>query len=313
MKKCLTYFGAIAVVGAILCSCLHLRKVYIPEEVGINSEFEVRLVVDMRNPYNEAVFEDHDCKGYVGIHLPEGWEVDLESARYQFVGLDKADDSEGTLEFDEIYTQACYDYGEDFSKYRDPETGEVIVDKYTWTGLMTEKGTNKLLSSILMDSVIVTFKVKTNDAYLGKTLPVYVVINENGTDDGVKPEDIMFNKQSAAFECPSSEDGDPNSTEFSEEIVYVKVVEKTNSLEKVTDKQKAFTALPLPTGQLLITLADYASIGANAYVFDIQGKAVASQVLNQPVNTLDVNLSKGIYYVAVEKDGVRSSEAVVVK
>ncbi|MDD4992854.1 MAG: T9SS type A sorting domain-containing protein [Paludibacter sp.] len=301
-KKVLFRFGMIAVVSAVLFSCLHLRNVYYPQTVKTNSTFEVKMVADMNNPLDGTPIE-RNAYGFVGVLLPVGWTIDQQSVVYEYKGKDDTYHNlnvMGSLTFNQEMTDYCVGL--------DPEQWG---DQYYWQGFRTD---NRLHSGN-MDSVVIKFNVKTNN--LVGDYQMLVGIQETSYDkvDGAEPgasgNTLLDNKGDGPF----YKTGSPSSDEFSKEYLTIKVQQSTGTeiVNYSSKDMENYTVSTLGNGKLRINLLNDLKVGAISVVYDMNGKQVATQKLTKMENILDATLKSGAYFVAVQKDGIRSSKRVLVK
>lgn len=299
-KKVLFRFGMIAVVSAVLFSCLHLRNVYYPQTVKTNSTFEVKMVADMNNPLDGGVTERNGY-GFVGVLLPVGWTIDQQSVVYEYKGKDDTYSNlnvTGSLPFSQEMTDYCVGL--------DPEQWG---DQYYWQGFRTD---NRLHSGN-MDSVVIKFNVKTNN--LVGDYQMLVGVQETsydkvaGAEPGTPGNTLLDNKGDGPFYKTN------NSDEFSKEYLTIKVQQSTGvEIVNYSSKDKEnYTVSTLGNGKLRINLLNDLKVGATSVVYDMNGRQVATQKLTKMENVLDATLKSGAYFVAVQKDGIRSSKRVLVK
>lgn len=98
---------------------------------------------------------------------------------------------------------------------------------------------------------------------------------------------------------------------YSKEYLEITVKQGDGSGLEYSKKDKEnYTLVPLGDGKLSVVLKDEEKKGATAIVYDKNGRQLASRELTQIENTLDVRLEADVYFVAVQKDGVRSSKKV---
>ncbi|MDR1120158.1 MAG: T9SS type A sorting domain-containing protein [Dysgonamonadaceae bacterium] len=311
---------ALVAMSLTLFSCLWIRSVTIPETAEANSSFDVRMVLDMKYPFNSAD-NSNICFGYVGVQLPVGWTIEADELVFEYYPneANKAAGGvyyEGTFEADEAYTEIC-------------ESNNPVeeVSGYYWAGFSTPD-----LISDKMDSVVVKIKVHTDNQTGEKYLTL--IAQENGTikdADGndIKPATLDDNKP-AARECskniddPSGaldDDGNPVQITIydnSEGCIFyseaINVIPNNGNGIKTTNKDdKSYKVLSLGNGQVRIDLQNNRKLGATATVYNTRGQIVATQVLNSTENVLSANLDRGVYSVAVQQDGVRSYKKVMVK
>ncbi len=307
MRKIINYFiknkkrfvkaGTFTALTLAFISCLHLRAVYFPEVVEPNSTFEVKLVADMKNPLNESV-GDHTPYGFVGVLLPVGWTIDDENISYEYISKDNISDTSGKMFFSEEMTEHCNKLGGSAAL----DIDENWEDNYYWLGFKTDK----VLDSNKLDSVVVVLNVTTNDI-LGD-YKMLIGIQETSYEDG---ETLNANKSNLFFEDQVGSD------EYSKKLLNIKVKEGddpgTNTSVNSKEYENTYTVSSLGDGRLFISLQNEPAQGAAAIIYDINGRQVATQGLSAMENILDVKLSQGIYFVAVQKDGIRSSKKVSVK
>ncbi|MEA4983132.1 MAG: T9SS type A sorting domain-containing protein [Paludibacter sp.] len=313
MKKNLTHFavskkmaltvGTFVVLAVVLFSCIHLRAVYYPETVQVNSTFEVKMVADMNNPLDGQITERFGY-GFVGVLLPVGWTIDTTSVAYDYRGKDN--------EFDNQHVTGELFFNEEMTAYCITLDNEAWGDEYYWQGFRTD---NRLHSNN-MDSVVIRFNVTTNNQ-VGDYM-MLVGIQESSYDkDGTTkiPGDpgntLMDNKPDGPF----YKTGNPSSDEFSKEYLTIKVEQGTGTGGiKYSEKDKEnYTVSSLGNGKLRVNLLNELKVGATCIVYDINGRQTATQELTQMENTLDITLRQGTYFVALQKDGIRSSKKVLVK
>ncbi len=318
-EKLFAKIGIFAVLTLAFISCLHLRAVYFPEVVETNSTFEVKLVADMKNPLDDSGIERFGY-GFVGVLLPVGWTIDNDDITYDYRGLDDEYDNEhvtGKMFFSEEMTEHCIEMDED-----------LYGDTYYWQGFRTD---NRLHSGN-MDSIVVVLKVTTNDVIGDYTM--IVGIQETSYDQKEKDEDGNVIKDEDGNEIPIPEGapgntlrdnkpndlffkaGDPGSDQFCKSYLEIQVVEgdKPDGILEYSKKdQNTYTVSSLGDGRLLVNLLDELKTGATAIIYNINGQEIATQELPAMENILDVKLSQGVYFVAVQKDGVRSSKKVLVR
>lgn len=302
-KKLVLTAGVIFTLAVVLFSCIHLRAVYYPEVVETNSTFEVKLVADMNNPLDGGITERFGY-GFVGVLLPVGWTIDTTSVEYDYRGKDNTFDNEhvtGSMLFNQEMTDYCITLD-----------NEQWGDEFYWQGFRTD---NRLHSEN-MDSIVITFNVTTNNQ-VGDYM-MLVGIQESSYDkDGTTkiPGDpgntLMDNKPDGPF----YKTGDPSSDEFSKEYLSIKVEQGTgtNNVEYSKKDKENYTVASLGNGKLMVSLLNESKIGATCIVYDINGRQVASQQLSEMKSVLDVKLQQGTCFVALEKDGIRSSKKVLVK
>jgi len=302
-KKMFLRFGIIAAVTVVLFSCLHLRSVYYPQNVKTNSTFEVKMVADMNNPLDGGLTERNGY-GFVGVLLPVGWTIDPLSVVYEYTGTDNTYENQlvtGTLPFSQEMTDYCVALDQE-------QWGE----EYYWQGFRTD---NRLHSGN-MDSVVIRFNVKTNN--LIGDYQMLVGIQETsydkvtGAEPGTVGNTLMDNKPNGPF----YKLGTPETDEYNKEYLAIKVEQGSTGLNDFkyskTDKEN-YTVSSLGNGKLLVSLQNDLKLGATTVVYDINGRQVATQKLSKMENILDVTLKSGAYFVAVQKDGVRSSKKVLVR
>ncbi|GHT72758.1 hypothetical protein AGMMS50262_02460 [Bacteroidia bacterium] len=293
------------VIPVILFSCLHLRAVYYPEVVKTNSTFEVVMVADMKNPLDGGNTERFGY-GFAGVLLPVGWTIDEESVTYEYTGIDPNKDygaepqkANGKLLFSQEMTDYCIEL--------DPEKwGE----EYYWQGFRTEGR----LHSENMDSIVIKFNVTTNDQ-VGEYL-MLVGIQETSYDKdesipaGEPGNTLMDNKGDGPFyKC-----GDPGSDEFSRDYLMITVEQENGIGVKYSEKDKEnYAVSSAGNGQVLVRLQNEAKKGAVSVIYDMNGRQVASQQLTQMDNVLNTTLKPGVYFISIQKDGVRSTQKVLVK
>ena len=299
-KKWFMRVGMLIAIPAVVFSCIHLRAVYYPEVVQTNSTFEVVMVADMRNPLDEGVTERHGY-GFIGVLLPVGWTIDSESVTYDYTGLDNRFDNEfvtGNMLFNEEMTEYCIAL--------DPEQWG---DEYYWQGFRTDDR----LHSENMDSIVIKFNVTTNDL-VGDYLMLVGVqetsYDKDGFEQGVSApgNTLMDNKPEGPFYRINDSD------EFSKEYLSITVEEgEGNGIKKSKKDKENYVVSSLGNGQISVRLQSESKKGATSIIYDMNGQQVASQQLTQIDNVLDVTLKTGIYFVAIQKDGVRSTQKVLVK
>lgn len=303
-KKVLFRFGIVAVFAVVLFSCLHLRVVYYPEVVQTNSTFEVKMVADMNNPLDGGITERNGY-GFVGVLLPVGWTIDQQSVVYEYTGKDNTYDNQyvtGSLLFSQEMT--------DYSIALDPEQWG---DEYYWQGFRTD---NRLHSENL-DSVVIRFNVRTNDQVGDYQMLVGIQETSYDKDGTTKvPGDpgntLMDNKGDGPF----YKTGSPASDEYTKEYLTIKVEQGatgTGGIKYSKEDKENYTVSSLGNGKLRINLQNELKVGATTVVYDINGRQVATQKLTKMENILDATLKHGTYFVAVQKDGIRSSKRVLVR
>jgi hypothetical protein len=295
--------------------------VTIPETAEANSSFDVRMVLDMKYPFNSAE-NNNKCYGYVGVQLPTGWTIDADELVFEYYPneANKALGGvyyEGTFGADEAYTAIC-------ENTLDENSG------YSWLGFSTPD-----VISDKMDSVVVKIKVHTDEQIGEKYLTLAVQENGYAQDAegkdivGQKPETLDNNKPGAR-ECskniddPSGaldDDGNPKQISISDNsegcIFYSEAINVTpnsgNGIKTTNKDDKSYKVLSVGNGQLRVDLQDNRKLGATATVYNTRGQIVATQVLNSTENVISSNLDRGVYSVAVQQDGVRSYKKVIVK
>jgi len=302
-KKMLLRLGIVVISTVVLFSCLHLRAVYYPQTVTTNSTFEVKMVADMKNPLDGGLTERNGY-GFVGVLLPVGWTIDPLSVVYEYTGTDNTYENllvTGTLPFSQEMTDYCVALDQE-------QWGE----EYYWQGFRTD---NRLHSGN-MDSVVIRFNVKTNN--LIGDYQMLVGIQETsydkvtGAEPGATGNTLMDNKPNGPF----YKLGTPETDEYNKEYLAIKVQQGTTGINDFkyskTDKEN-YTVSSLGNGKLLVSLQNDLKVGATTVVYDVNGRQVATQKLTKMQNILDVTLKSGAYFVAVQKDGVRSSKKVLVR
>jgi hypothetical protein len=294
-KKVLFRFGIVAVAAGILFSCIHLRAVYYPSEVIANSTFDVTMVVDMKNPLDGGTSSD-SAYGFVGALIPVGWTIDPHSFSYEnkIVG---ADSQIGTFNFDQDMTSYC-----------------IQLDKEQWGGDYYWQGFRTIhkVTSENMDSITIHFKVKTNNVAGDYQMLVGIQqtpYDKNKTiEPGLPGNALIDNDPNGPFYQISNKDSE------TKEYLSIKVVPSSGtSLKYVKSDNENYTVSSLNNGKLLVNLLDESKVGAASIVYDMNGKQVATQKLSNMKNVLDATLKPGLYFVAVHKDGIRSSKKVLVK
>lgn len=312
-KKWFLGMGMALIIPMVLFSCLHLRTVYYPEVVKTNETFEVKMVADMRNSL-DGTNTDRNGYGFVGVLLPVGWTIDEESIVYDYTGLGVAgiEAPAGPL------NGAPYDYetktgklllNQEMTDYCIELDPENWGEEYYWQGFRTDER----LRSGNMDSIVIRFNVKVNDQVGDYQMLVGIQecsYDKDGKVEGDAGNTLMDNKGDGPF----YKTGTPSSDEYSKEYLSIKVEQGTGSNFIYSQKDKEnYTITPIGNGKLRVNLQNELKKGATAIVYDMNGKQISSQQLTQMENTLDAILNPGVYFVAVQKDGVRSSKKVVVK
>jgi hypothetical protein len=280
--------GALVCLSFTLFSCLWIRSGYCPETAETNSTFEIRLVLDDRYPL-DARNSTYNVYGFVGVQLPVGWTVDAEELVFEYYpNAEKGGEYyEGDLEVDEPYTLVC-------------ENTMDGIDDYYWVGFSTLDS----ISEEKMDSIVVRIPVHTDDQVGAKFLTC--IVNENGSGDNAK---IPLDNGKIAVRQQGSDNGE-GCTFYAE--IDVREGEG-NGIQTLTQADDSYQVLTLGDGRLRIDLSDSRKIGATATVYNMRGQMVAIQTLSGTENTLSAVLDRGVYSVAVQKDGVRSYKKVLVK
>ena len=305
MKKILTRFensknvlfklGIVAVAAVVLFSCIHLRAVYYPSEVVADSTFDVMMVADMNNPLDGGTSSDSSW-AFVGALIPVGWTIDPQSLSYvnKIVG---ADDQIGILDFDQDMTNYCIQLDK-----------EQWGSDYYWQGFRTIHK----VSAQNMDSVTIHFKVKTNNVAGDFQMLVGIQQTQYDKNKTITPGQpgnaLIDNDPNGPFYQVKSTDSE------TKQYMSIKVLPKSGtSLSNVKSVKDNYTVSSLGNGKLLVSLQNDIKLGATTVVYDINGRQVATQKLTKMENILDITLKSGAYFVAVQKDGVRSCKKVLVK
>jgi hypothetical protein len=304
---------AIALLSMTVVSCVRFFRVDCPEVVETNSTFEVRLVID---DGLEGGHQHYNSWGYLAVQLPVGWTINADELEYEFFPLQNRTDGDGHKDID-YYVGKFED---------DPKYVEMCVqDTYTepdcyWLGFSTLQKVSEC-----MDSIVVKVKIHT-DNQVGEEKFLQIVFQENGDAWGelpkeeildVKPE-YPYNRNLDGYVTGpkpiAREEGGDNGNNASF-YAYVKAIQNPNGIEgvSVADKDGSFQLLSPERGQLQVNLSDSRKIGATAMVYDMKGQMVATQTLTRTDNVISTSLPKGVYAVAVQKDGVRSIKKTVVK
>jgi len=300
-KKLFQRLAVVAGVSVVLLSCVHLRSVYYPDVVKTNSTFEVKMVADMNNPLDGGITERFGY-GFVGVLLPVGWTIVKESVAYEYTGKDN--------EFNNQHLTGSLLFNQEMTDYCLALDAELWGDQYYWQGFRSD---NRLHSNNL-DSMVIHFNVTTNNQ-IGD-YQMLVGIQECSYDkDSVtikpgQPGNTLFdNKGDGPFYKANSSD------EFSKEYMTIKVEQGTGTATlKYSESDKDnYTVSSMGNGKLSVNLLNELKVGATTVVYDMNGKQLATQKLTKMENTLDITLKQGAYFVAVQKDGVRSSKKVLVK
>jgi len=302
-KKLLLRVGIVVISTVVLFSCLHLRTVYYPKTVKTNSTFEVKMVADMKNPLDEGITERNGY-GFVGVLLPVGWTIDQQSVVYEYIGKDN--------KYENLHLTGSLPFSQEMTDYCITLDQEQWGEEYYWQGFRTD---NRLHSEN-MDSVVIRFNVTTNN--LIGDYSMLVGIQETsydkvtGAEPGTPGNTLLDNKA----EGPFYRAGDPATDEYNKEYLTIKVeqgITGTNDLKYSKDDKENYTLSSLGNGKLLVSLQNILKVGATTVVYDINGRQVATQILTKKENVLDVTLKSGAYFVAVQKDGIRSSKKVIVR
>ena len=299
-KKHLLRVGLFVTTIAVFFSCLHLRAVYYPEEVETNSTFEVTMIIDMDNPLSGGPTPDsRNAYGFVGVLLPVGWTIDEESMVYEYIAANEESvSSTGVLLFNEEMTNYCID-----TDY------ELWGDEYYWQGFRADER----LKDRGMDHVVVRFNVMTDDQVGSYSMLVGVQETSYDKGDNIPGSEgntLVDNKgaegDGAFYRCEGSD-------EYSKEYLNITVVQGATGVEYSKEDKENYNVVALGNGQILVNLKNDQKIGAQAIVYDINGKQVASQQLNKTTNILDAALNPGVHFVAIQQDGIRSSKKILVK
>ena len=281
-KKTLLIAGILVVTITVFFSCLRLRVVYYPEVVETNSTFEITMVADMNLNDHQRYDEEHF--GLLGVCLPVGWIIDEESIILDFIPLEGASSKEA-LFFDEDYTNVCMEKDQ-----------EMWGDEYYWQGFSTDRTYN----TMDIDSIVVRFSVRTNDQAGDYMMLV-------GIQQLILNADFGFETMRGPFYIVEEAD------RFSKEYLAIEVVQGATGIQYSKEDKENYNVVALGNGQILVNLKNDQKIGAQAIVYDMNGKQVASQQLNKTTNILDAILNPGVHFVAIQQDGIRSSKKILVK
>jgi len=76
----------------------------------------------------------------------------------------------------------------------------------------------------------------------------------------------------------------------------------------------SFQIIPNPnTGSFTLEILANQNAGFNVYIFDLTGKLVYENVVNEQRSTYEINLEKGIYIVRVTIDGKNSTRKLIIQ